>query len=425
MGLPIVLSASEGNEAISRYSTPYVIVQLQLSERSLFHLSAHSDSAPLTPLLDRQPIGPHRVPSHPLDYLIALLADGLQRTQLRPLSSEAEAIAFFSLSKMNVCSGRPGSVPLLLLSPSHLHEISADYIPLASLQIPEGAMDLRSVYPIPVNGLKPSLFLKRVSGTQTQLSSLPVPLPRQLTQLTNRYSAHATHSITILTKSKAAHSFLFATPSLLFEFLQADLKVRSIGSLTPNEEFSVLCGSQAGDPSVSQPYPCTLTFTTLEGRVALHWKGTEDPLQYSHLFVEDIEELVPSTFPPFPTNVSIDLSIPNILNPDIRSSTIVFVSVMTNSGQHERCIFSCDSNERGAGTIRLFCRSEELATEAILLAVHIQESATKEIQTIGETEVPLSSLVHLDTAGAEGQSFLSQVPRALQITLRPPRRALM
>jgi hypothetical protein len=316
------------------------------------------------------------------------------------------------LSKMST-----GRVPLLLLSPSHIQEISADYLPLGSPQISAEAN--QRVYPIPANGLRHSSFLK-LPGHQS-LFSLPVPLPRQLSQLANNYSAQLSHTVTLLTKSKAVHFFQFATPTLLFEFLKAAQRVRSTGSL-PSDEFTVLSAPTVTNPS---PLPCSLSFTAVEDRLVLQWKGLQEPLVSLEVPVDEIEDLTPSTFAPLPTNISIDLTIPNILDPTIRSSTIALVSVTTNSGQSETCLFSCDSNDRRPGKIRFFCRSEELTDQSVLVAVHLQENPAKEIQTIGETEIRLSSLVPLDNGSVEPHSFLSQVPMTIHIPLRAPRCALL
>jgi hypothetical protein len=350
-----------------------------------------------------------------MEYLIDELTAALQASSL--FSAEARELATYAVSKANIfLEDRVHRAPLLLLSLSHRQDICADYQTLTELRS-LGEIDSR-IYPVPLNGPR-EVF---VTGDRSLSSSLP--LPRQILQFSLLYSFQSTSASLLLSLERKGtrelHQFSFPQPGSLIDFLQAVHRARSSDS-RPSDEFSV---HYLRDGPTPADVPCLLRFEMVNDQESICWQGTRDPSVSLSLPVLEIENLAPSVCPPLPFSVAIDLEILSLLNDDIRSGGVALLSILTPSGQSESALFSCDSGVRRSEKLRIFCGFEDLATGSATVALHIQESPAKEMQTLGEAVVRLSTLVPL-RRDTDPPSFHSQVPHSIQLQLQPPRYALM
>jgi hypothetical protein len=423
MGLPVTLE-SQVDANLSRYSTPYIVVQLQLQERSLFHLSTHPDipnasllslPAPLSPVSQAQTNQGQQL--HPMEYLIDELAFALHESSL--FSTEARELATYAVSKANLfLENRVNRIPLLLLSLAHRQDICADYrtvMELRSLEdIDNGGS---SIYPVPINGP-----MEDCTSGERALAT-PLPLCKQILRFFNLYSLQSQSPTLLLGRKETGelHHFSFPQPSSLIDFLKAVHAVKS-SDLHPSDEFTVRYVNHGASESV----PCLLWFEMVEDQQSICWRSTQDPSSSVSLSlpVDEIEKLLPSVCPPLPFPIAIDLNIANLLNDDIRSGGVALLSIMTPAGQSETVVFSCDSNLRQSGKLRIFCGFEDLANGCATIGLHIQENPTKEIQTLGEVVVRLSTLTPL-RRDTDPPCFHSQVPNFVQLQLQSPRYALM
>lgn len=419
MGLPVTLE-TQNVSSPSQFSTPYVVVQLQLLERALFHLSINPD-IPSSSLLTSPrlsifsppisyPINQERL--DPLEYLIDEFTSALQESAL--FSADARDLATYSISKVNIfLEDRDHRAPLLLLSPSHRQDICADYQTLTDLRSLR-EIDHR-IYPIPLIPNEPREVF--VTGDRSLHSSLP--LPRQILHLHSLQS-----SVPYLSLGRKGthdlHQFSFSQPSNLMKFLKAVSKAQS-SDLHSSDEFPVQYhGHGFGQAAV----PCLLRFEMVDGQESICCTGTQDPSVSVSISIFEIDHLASSLCPPLSFPVVLDLEISNFLNDDIRSGGMALFTILTASGQYETAHFSCDSNLRRSERLRIFCGFEDLANGSAMIGIHLQESPTKDIQTLGEAIVHLSTMVQL-RRDSDPPSFLSHTPNPLRIQLQPPRYALM
>ena len=416
MGLPVTLE-TQNLSFPSQFSTPYIVVQLQLLERALFHLSINPDipsSSLVTPprlSIFSTPISysVNRERLEPLEYLIDELTSALQESAL--FAMDARELATYSISKVNIFL--EDRAPLLLLSPSHRQDICADYQILTDLRSLR-EIDHR-IYPIPHISNEPREVF--VTGNRSLHSSLP--LPRQILHLHSLQSPVPYLSLR-RKGTHDSHQFSFSQPSDLMKFLKAVSKAQS-SDLHSSDEFPV----QYHDHGFGQAaVPCLMRFEMVDGQESICWRGTQDPSVSISISIFEIEHLASSLCPPLSFPVVVDLEISNFLNDDIRSGGMALFTILTASGQYETAHFSCDSNMRRSERLRIFCGFEDLANGSAMIGIHLQESPTKDIQTLGEAVVNLSTMVQL-RRDTDPPSFLSLIPNPLRIQLQPPRYALM
>jgi hypothetical protein len=392
-------------------TTPsYLLVELQLIERSLF--SVLSSLAP-TPI--------HVVPQttskseqlHPFDDLRRQIT--LELHQGQTFRDVAQEIARFILSKLQILDNECNIfAPLLVLSRSQIRTICSDQTH-SELEI----------YPILLGGWHRFEILMSsasILGPYIQQGSQPfhpMPINRQCSQIQLEPLTPVgppSYFISIKLKTGNIHRFTFPTLFSLVECVRLFQKAK-MGTV-----ISTIC--QCVD---EQKSTISLNFIQGEGRVFLKLKKTADkPLSdqsSKEVPLDDIDSLdVPSSWS-LPARFTLDIDVSNVFNVDVRSSTRAIVTCTTSFGQFQSVCF--DSTSSTKIPMRLFFSDENfLSDQTILFGVHLQDCVSKDAQTLGEVSLPISSFVYKST-NERNQLFYSNIPKTIHAKLQSPRYALV